>query len=103
MRLLHPEHPERQIWLGYCLNVHPGDTLEAILGGLEELTVPLRARLAPDQPFGIGLYLPAAVAHRVVREEEARDALRAALDDVAEAASAESLKMPNSVACSAST
>ena len=80
MLLLHPEHPGRQVWLGYCLNVHPGDTLEAILAGLDELTVPLRARLAPDQPFGIGLYLPAAVAHRVVREEDALSTLRAHLE-----------------------
>ena len=81
MRLVHPDHPDHVVWLGYCLNVHPGDTLEAILEGLRDLTVPLRERLAPHAPFGVGLYLPGAVAHRVDRDAEAMGALRSCLEE----------------------
>ncbi len=47
--------------LAYCLNVHPAASLEGVVKGIETITVPLRARLAPGRPFGVGLYLPAAV------------------------------------------
>lgn len=62
MLLLHPDHPERAVRLAYCSNVHAGKSFGAVLEGLESVTLPLRERLAPGQLFGVGMYLPAAVA-----------------------------------------
>lgn len=44
------------------MNVHPGESLAEIRRGVEEIAIPLRGRLAPTSPFGVGVYLPAAVS-----------------------------------------
>lgn len=75
MRLAHPDHPGHSIWLGYCLNLHPGQDLAGILHGIETITVPLRQRLSPQAPFGVGLYLPASVAALVSTDQGSFDAL----------------------------
>lgn len=62
MLLTNPKWPGRRIWLGYCLNAHPGDCLEEIEEGISAISCRLRDRLAPGGPFGIGIYLPAKVA-----------------------------------------
>ena len=61
MRFTHRAHPSKAVRLAYCLNVHPAASLEGVVQGIESITVPLRARLAPGKSFGVGLYLPAAV------------------------------------------
>ena len=61
MRFTHRAHPGKAVRLAYCLNVHPAQTLEGVVEGIEQITVPLRARLAPGGRFGVGLYLPASV------------------------------------------
>lgn len=43
--------------LTYCTNVHPGLSWAEVLDNLEEFIPPLKARFAPDRPFGIGLRL----------------------------------------------
>jgi hypothetical protein len=48
--------------LAYCLNLHAADDLDGTLAGLRSITLPLRDRLAGGRPFGVGVYLPAAVA-----------------------------------------
>ena len=60
MRFTHRAHPGKVVRLAYCLNVHPARTLDGVARGIEEITVPLRSRIAPGEPFGVGLYLPAA-------------------------------------------
>ena len=47
--------------ISYCMNVHPGESVEAVLRALRESTLPITAALkSPD--FGIGLRLSAEAA-----------------------------------------
>jgi sugar phosphate isomerase/epimerase len=48
--------------LTYCLNVHPGETWEENLAAIEQQALAVRARVAPERPFGLGLRLSAASA-----------------------------------------
>lgn len=41
--------------LGYCTNVHPGQTVAEVMGGLDRYTVPIQARLG--RPLAAGLWL----------------------------------------------
>ncbi|NQU41559.1 MAG: metabolite traffic protein EboE [Lentisphaerae bacterium] len=43
--------------LTYCLNVHPGESWEECLKAIKRHVLPLRDRIAPGQPFGLGLRL----------------------------------------------
>jgi len=43
--------------LTYCSNIHPGETWAEVRSNLEQHLPPVRARLAPDTRFGIGLRL----------------------------------------------
>jgi len=64
--------------LGYCTNVHPGVTLDAVLANLDRFAVPIKRRVSPDQPLGVGLWLSFEAASAVVEEErigELRDFL----------------------------
>jgi sugar phosphate isomerase/epimerase len=56
--------------LGYCTNVHATATLEDMLSVLRSVARPLKARLAPDEPMGLGLWIPASVA-RELHDEDA--------------------------------
>lgn len=47
------------------MNVHPTQTLDDLLTNLSTFTAPIRDRVAPNDPMGIGLWLPAAVAAEV--------------------------------------
>jgi len=61
----------RSIHLTYCLNIHPGESVAAILDSLRRYTAPLRKRLAPGRPFGLGLRL-GAQAVRELHEASVR-------------------------------
>jgi hypothetical protein len=52
-------------WLGYCTNVHPYQDVAGMLAALERHAVPLRERLCPDGPLGVGLWFPSTVAREV--------------------------------------
>lgn len=71
MRLLHPDHPGRSVRLGYCSNLHAGETVEQIRAGLETFTLALKNRLGVTGTFGVGLYLPATAAEFLADEEGA--------------------------------
>lgn len=43
--------------LGYCTNIHPGETWADHFAALREAVPTLKQRLSPDTPFGIGLRL----------------------------------------------
>jgi len=64
----HDEHPGRRVRLAYCLNLHAAEDLDGILDGIRRITLPLRERLAPRGAFGVGLYLPAAVARELASD-----------------------------------
>ena len=61
----------RRLRLGYGLNLHAPRTLAELEDGLTAVTLPLRARVAPNARFGVGMYLPAELAHAL---DPARDA-----------------------------
>lgn len=43
--------------LGYCTNIHRGETWEETFAGLDQYTMAVRREVAPDKPYGIGLRL----------------------------------------------
>ena len=47
------QHPA--LHLTYCLNIHPGETWAENLAAIREYAVAVKARVAPDRPFGLGL------------------------------------------------
>jgi sugar phosphate isomerase/epimerase len=48
--------------LTYCTNVHRGTTWPEVLENLERYAVPIKQRVCPHRPFGVGLWLSAAAA-----------------------------------------
>jgi len=46
-----------QIHLGYCTNIHRGETWEETFRGLSQYTLAVKSRVSPTQPYGIGLRL----------------------------------------------
>lgn len=75
MRLKHGIH------LGYCTNIHRGETWEETFAALRTHTNAVRLRVAPDEPYGIGLRLGAAAAAELWAKREERDAFRHWLDE----------------------
>ncbi len=45
------------VHLTYCLNVHPGETWEAVFGNVRDKACAVRDRIETDGPFGLGLRL----------------------------------------------
>jgi len=43
--------------LTYCTNMHAGETWEQMFRGIRGFTLPIRARVCPDESFGVGLWL----------------------------------------------
>jgi len=75
MRLNHGIH------LGYCTNIHRGETWDETFAALQEHTDAVRREVAPDRPYGIGLRLSAAAG----RELASDGGLRAEFRDWLEA------------------
>ncbi len=48
--------------LTYCTNVHPGEDWATTFTQLKKYILPLKEKLAPETPFGIGLRLSAKAA-----------------------------------------
>lgn len=65
--------------LTYCTNIHPGEDWAAVAADLKQYLPPLKARLAPDAPFGVGLRL-ADQAARTLLESDRLDPFQAWLD-----------------------
>lgn len=51
--------PDCDGWLGYCLNVHPTQTLDDVCAALLGPVREVKQRICPDAPFGVGLRLSA--------------------------------------------
>jgi hypothetical protein len=58
--------PEGFFHLTYCTKIHPGRGWEELFGNLRRYAPALKARLAPDKPFGLGLRLSAAEARELL-------------------------------------
>lgn len=51
--------------LGYCTNIHAGETWDEVFGNVDRHVRAVRALTAPDAPFGIGLRLSAVAARQL--------------------------------------
>ena len=58
--------------LTYCSNIHPGETWAEVRANLERHLLPVRERVAPGKPFGIGLRLSAIAAEELATPEAFR-------------------------------
>lgn len=58
------QHPATH--LTYCLNVHPGETWAEHFAAIQTHALAVRALVAPDQPFGLGLRLSRQAAEELM-------------------------------------
>ncbi|MWB99702.1 metabolite traffic protein EboE [Agromyces seonyuensis] len=65
--------------LSYCTNVHPAEDLDGVLDQLDAFAGPVRLAAGLDR-LGVGLWLPAALAHELDRDARARLRLRDGLE-----------------------
>ncbi len=56
--------------LSYCTNIHPGESWEQVNANLRQYVPQLKARLAPEGSFGIGLRLSAQAASALAAPAE---------------------------------
>jgi sugar phosphate isomerase/epimerase len=68
----------RERHLTYCTNIHPGESWAEVRDNLTRYVLPVRERVAPAQPFGLGLRLSGRAA-RELAERERLTELRAFL------------------------
>jgi hypothetical protein len=69
------------VTLSYCMNVHPGETLDEVLDLLAGPVRRVREAWCPDRPMGVGLWLPRAAAREIAEHDGAAERTRAALDE----------------------
>ena len=72
--------PHDAFHLTYCTNIHPGEDWATVASNLKQYLPPLKAQLAPDAPFGVGLRLSDQAA-RTLLERNRLDRFRHWLDD----------------------
>ncbi|BAY71381.1 metabolite traffic protein EboE [Anabaena sp. FACHB-709] len=53
--------------LTYCTNIHPGEEWEKVFANLKQYLPPLKARLAPEKKFGVGLRLAEVAARELLQ------------------------------------
>jgi len=70
----------RPAHLGYCTNIHPGETWPEVRLNLESSVLRVKALVSPKAPFGVGLRLSGAAA-RDLADERNLDELRGFLSD----------------------
>ncbi len=66
--------------LTYCTNIHPGNGWSEVFANLRRYAPALKARVAPNRPFGLGLRLSGDESRELL-EGEQLDHLRAFLDE----------------------
>lgn len=57
---------ETDLHLTYCTNIHPGENWAEVENNLTQYIPPLKTRLSPDKPFGIGLRLANIAAEELL-------------------------------------
>lgn len=70
----------RAVRLGYCLNLHPSETLEDVERALEESVAPLAERLGCSSGFGVGMYLGEGPARTLAGDDAALNRFAARLE-----------------------
>ena len=76
MRLEHPARPDQSVRLGYCLNVHPAETLAGVLQGLHDTAAPVARAMGGAAPFGVGPWFAGPLAARLAGDRSALASLR---------------------------
>jgi sugar phosphate isomerase/epimerase len=71
----HPLH------LGYCTNIHPGESWAEVAANIDTHVVRVKALVAPDRRLGVGLRLSARAAAELAQPEELAR-FRARLDEL---------------------
>ena len=59
--------------LGYCTNIHRGETWAETFAGLRTYTDAVRRRVSPEAPYGIGLRLSAVAARELAGDTTLRN------------------------------
>lgn len=62
--------------LGYCTNVHAGASFDEMRSNLLRYAVPVKQRVSPDAPMGVGLWLAADAANYALAHPAAIQDLR---------------------------
>jgi hypothetical protein len=57
------------VTLGYCTNVHAGADLARTLANLERHALAVKARVSPEGPMGVGLWLSARAGRELLEQE----------------------------------
>jgi sugar phosphate isomerase/epimerase len=57
------------VHLTYCTNIHAGETWEEVFQSLQAYVPPLKQRLSPGQPFGVGLRLSDLASRALIEPE----------------------------------
>lgn len=55
--------------LTYCTNIHPANGWAAVFASLQQYAPALKAQLAPDRPFGIGLRLSGQESYELLQDD----------------------------------
>ncbi|MEM9015665.1 MAG: metabolite traffic protein EboE [Verrucomicrobiota bacterium] len=71
---------QNDIHLGYCTNIHRGESWTETFDGLKNYTDAVRRRVCPNHAYGIGLRLSAAAAAELTADREKRDQFRSWLE-----------------------
>ncbi len=58
------------IQIGYCTNVHAGNSLAEAQRNIERYSIPVKQLVSPDAPLGIGLWFSADSAGQLIQEQE---------------------------------
>ena len=72
--------PNDAFHLTYCTNIHPGEDWMTVAANLKQYLPPLKAQVAPNRPFGVGLRLSDQAA-RTLLEGDRLARFRTWLDD----------------------
>src|SRR4051812_10177109 len=62
--IITPQH------LGYCTNVHAGADLAGTRANLERHALAVKRRVSPNEPMGVGLWLSAVAAQKLLDDGE---------------------------------
>ncbi len=63
---------DQSLQLTYCTNIHPGNGWDEVFASLQRYAPPLKARLLPGAPFGIGLRLSGAESRELLEGDRLR-------------------------------
>lgn len=55
--------------LTYCTNIHPGETWEEVFHTLKMFLLPLKSRLSPHKPMGVGLRLSDQASRTLIEDD----------------------------------